>query len=154
MLYEYLPNIVGRAWHAVFLSVHDSEMGACHAVSSRSGTNVKSEPKRHPRSVQRTRAEAEDEDFAREKADIMSEIESLEPEPGHVLRSSPSMTSRDIASFRNMSFSTLGGSQRTVAGDIGDDVASDVGGNLTRAATPDTIRNEYGSSASLQGHDT
>lgn len=99
------------------------------------------------------RAEAEDEDFAREKADIMSEIESLEPDPGHVLRSSPSMTSRDISSFRNMSFSTLGGSQRTIVTDYGDEASSDVGGTVTRDPTPDTIRNEYGSSASLHGHD-
>ena len=98
------------------------------------------------------RAEAEDEDFAREKADIMSEIEALEPEPGHVLRSSPSMTSRDIASFRNMSFSTLGGSQRTVVGDIGDEASSETGGN----AAPEVVRNESGSNTSLHamlGHD-
>lgn len=99
------------------------------------------------------RAEAEDEDFAREKADIMSEIESLEPEADHVLRSSPSMTSRDISSFQNMSFSTLGGSQRTIMTEMGDEASSDVGGNITRDPTPDNIRNEYASSASLHGHD-
>eukprot|EP00892_Ulva_mutabilis_P003780 jgi/Ulvmu1/1774/UM118_0013.1 len=98
--------------------------------------------------------EAEDEDFAREKADIMSEIEALEPDPTHVLRSSPSMTSRDIANFRNMSFSSLGGSHRTVVADCGDETSSEVGGcPAGRDPPPDVVQNENGSSASLQGHD-
>jgi hypothetical protein len=80
--------------------------------------------------------EAEDEDFAREKADIMSEIETLEQEdPSYTLRASPSMNSRDIASFRNMSFSTLNASRHAR-----DDDSQPI------------LEHGNGSSASLQAH--
>jgi hypothetical protein len=100
------------------------------------------------------RAEAEDEDFAREKADIMHEIEALEEDSSAIsegLSKSPSMSSRDIATFRNMSFSTLPAtSQRQLHDDDSEHLAGQTSESLSNVLSHASMSNVL-SHASILG---